>query len=288
MAEQTFVVGTAPGAVPGVGHAWQMMRSPVRFMTALAAHGDLVRIRIGPSTAYVPCHPELLRQVLTGDQVYDKGGVFYDRARDVAGNGLVTCPYQDHRRQRRLMQSAFTRPQLRHYAEAMQDEIEATTARWQDGQVIEAFPELYGLALRVVARTLWSTALDEELTGGVERAFDTVLNGLFRQMFLPRSLRRLPTPANLRYRAALRQLHEVTQRLIAGYEGNPVATAGATPDLLGALLAARDEDGGRLTDAEVHDQVITVMAAGTETVAATLVWAFHRLARHPEVAEELY
>ncbi|GAA1193959.1 pentalenene oxygenase [Kitasatospora gansuensis] len=287
MTQQTFVVGTAPGGVPGVGHAWQMMRSPVRFMTSLAAHGDLVQIRIGPSTAYVPCHPELLRRVLAGDQVYDKGGVFYDRARDVAGNGLVTCPYRDHRRQRRLMQGAFTRPQLRHYAGAMHAEIEATTRQWRDGQVIDAFPEFYGLALRVVARTLWSTALDAELTRGVERAFDTVLNGLFRQMFLPRPLRRLPTPANRRYRAALRHLHEVTQCLIAGYEGQPDAAAGEL-DLLGALLAARDEDGGRLTEAEVHDQVITVMAAGTETVAATLVWVFHRLAQHPSVAEELY
>ncbi|MFB9368310.1 pentalenene oxygenase [Kitasatospora albolonga] len=287
MTQQGFEVGTAPGAVPGIGHAWQMMRSPVRFMTSLAAHGDLVRIRIGPSTAYVPCHPELLRRVLTGDQVYDKGGVFYDRARDVAGNGLVTCPHRDHRRQRRLMQGAFTRPQLRHYAGAMRSEIEATTARWRDGQVIDAFPELYGLALRVVARTLWSTALEPELTRGVERAFDTVLNGLFRQMFLPGPLRRLPTPANRRYRSALRHLHEVTQRLIAGYGGRPPEAAGEL-DLLGALLAARDEDGGRLSEAEVHDQVITVMAAGTETVAATLVWALHRLARHPSVAQELY
>ncbi|MFI5529412.1 pentalenene oxygenase [Kitasatospora sp. NPDC051853] len=296
MVQQGFEVGTAPGAVPGIGHAWQMMRSPVRFMTSLAAHGDLVRIRIGPSTAYVPCHPELLRRVLTGDQVYDKGGVFYDRARDVAGNGLVTCPHRDHRRQRRLMQGAFTRPQLRHYAGAMQAEIEATTGRWRDGQVIDAFPEFYGLALRVVARTLWSTALGPEDTRGVERAFDTVLNGLFRQMFLPGPLRRLPTPANRRYRSALRHLHEVTRRLVAGYDGKPgpgPAPAGgaAAPgglDLLGALLAARDEDGGRLGEAELHDQVITVMAAGTETVAATLVWVFHRLAQHPSVAQELY
>ncbi|MFJ8045552.1 pentalenene oxygenase [Kitasatospora sp. NPDC096147] len=287
MNQQTFVVGTAPGAVPGVGHAWQMTRSPVRFMTSLAAHGDLVRIRIGPSTAYVPCHPELLRRVLTGDQVYDKGGVFYDRARDVAGNGLVTCPYRDHRRQRRLMQGAFTRPQLRHYAVAMHAEIEHTTGRWRDGQVIDAFPEFYGLALRVVAGTLWSTALDAELTRGVERAFDTVLNGLFRQMFLPAPLRRLPTPANRRYRSALRHLHGVTQGLIAGHRGQEGLESGEL-DLLGALLASRDEDGGRLTEAEVHDQVITVMAAGTETVAATLAWVFHRLSQHPAIAEELY
>jgi hypothetical protein len=51
----------------------------------------------------------LLWQVLVNDRLYDKGGLFYDRARDIVGDGLVTCPYKDHRRQRRLLQPAFTR-----------------------------------------------------------------------------------------------------------------------------------------------------------------------------------
>lgn len=285
MTEQTtFSAGTAPGALPVVGHAVGMMRHPVRFMTSLAAHGDLVEIRIGPTTAYVPTHPDLLRQVLTNDRVFDKGGVFYDRARDIAGNGLVTCPFADHRRQRRLMQSAFTRTRLKRYAEAMQAEIEDTTSRWHDGVVVDAFQEMYGMALRTVGRTLYSTPVSPELAAQVERSFDVVLNGLFRQMFLPAAIRRLPLPSQRRYRSNLDFLHETTQRLIDDYRG----TDTDRDDLLASLIASRDEDGGRLADEEIHDQVITIMAAGTETVAGTLTWVFYLLSQHPGIEAALH
>ncbi|MCZ7415691.1 MULTISPECIES: pentalenene oxygenase [unclassified Streptomyces] len=284
MTEQTFLAGAAPGALPVVGHALQMMRHPVNFMTSLSAHGDLVEIKIGPTTAYVPTHPELLRQVLTNDRVFDKGGVFYDRARDIAGNGLVTCPFADHRRQRRLMQSAFTRGQLKRYAEAMHAEIEATASRWQDGMVVDAFQEMYGMALRTVGRTLYSTPVSPELAAKVERSFDVVLNGLFRQMFLPASIRRLPLPSQRRYQSNLDFLHRTTQQLIDDYRSSDTER----DDLLAALIASRDEDGGRLGDKEIHDQVITVMAAGTETVAGTLTWVFYLLSQHPETEAALY
>ncbi|MEV3910334.1 pentalenene oxygenase [Streptomyces canus] len=285
MTEQTtFSAGAAPGALPVVGHALQMMRHPVNFMTSLSAHGDLVEIKIGPTTAHVPTHPELLRHVLTNDRIFDKGGVFYDRARDIAGNGLVTCPFADHRRQRRLMQSAFTRGQLKRYAEAMQAEIEETASRWQDGMVVDAFQEMYGMALRTVGRTLYSTPVSPELTAKVERSFDVVLNGLFRQMFLPASIRRLPLPSQRRYKSNLDFLHETTQQLINDYRND----GAEHDDLLAALLASRDDDGGRLDDREIHDQVITVMAAGTETVAGTLTWVFYLLSQHPEIEAALY
>ncbi|MBW5421891.1 cytochrome P450 [Streptomyces sp. BG9H] len=282
--QQTFVAGTAPGAVPLVGHAWQMMRRPLQFMSSLARHGDLVKIRLGPTEAHVPTHPALLRHVLTSDNEYDKGGIFYDRARDIAGNGLVTCPYADHRRQRRLMQSAFTRPQLKRYASAMHAEIESSTERWSEGLVVDAFPEMYGMALRTVGRTLYSTPVSKELADSVERAFDAVLKGLFRQMFLPAVVRKMPGPGNRRYRANLDYLHRTTQTLIDDYRRD-----GADhDDLLSALLDSRDEDGGRLGDREIHDQVITVMAAGTETVAATLTWIFYLLSKYPRIERELY
>jgi pentalenene oxygenase len=71
MTTQTFVAGTAPQSLPVVGHAWQLMRRPLEFLSSLSEHGDLVEIRIGPTTAYVPCHPDLLREVLVNDRVYD-------------------------------------------------------------------------------------------------------------------------------------------------------------------------------------------------------------------------
>jgi pentalenene oxygenase len=104
----TFTTGTAPGKLPLVGHIWPLMRSPIDFIASGSKHGDLVEIWLGPTRAYLVCHPELLRQVLTDDRTFDKGGAFYDNALAIAGNGLGTCPYREHRRQRRLVQPAFT------------------------------------------------------------------------------------------------------------------------------------------------------------------------------------
>lgn len=284
MTSQTFAASTAPRSLPVVGHVWQLMRRPLEFMSSLSEHGDLVEIRIGTTSAWVPCHPDLLREVLVNDRVYDKGGAFYERARDIAGNGLVTCPFSDHRRQRRLMQSAFQRTQLERYAPAMLAEIEATTSGWHDGAVVDSFPQLFGMAMRTVARTLYSVPVGDDLVRRVEHAFEEVLGLLFRQMFLPPVVRRLPTPGNRRYRENLAFLHDTVQGLItryrdAGLDGH---------DLLSALMSSREEDGRGLSDQEIHDQVITIMAAGTETVAATLTWVFHLLSRHPDIEERLY
>ncbi|MFF0294742.1 cytochrome P450 [Kitasatospora sp. NPDC004614] len=294
----TYSAAVAPGALPLLGHGHRLLRGSAGYLSSLHQHGDLVAMRLGPTTVQVPCHPELLNQVLADHRLFDKGGAFYDRARDVAGNGLVTCPYRDHQHQRRLVQSAFRRPQLARYAQVMQAEIEFATGGWQPGKVIDAFPTFHGIALRTLGRTLCATAIDAELARSVERAFDTVLNGVFRQMLLPTPVRELPLPGNLRYRRALTQLHDATRQLIATYRAplpqpdptapDPTGTGtGTEPDLLSSLLAARGEDGARLSDAEVHDQVITLLAAGTETVAATLTWALWRLSQHPAAAEQV-
>ncbi|MFD8480630.1 cytochrome P450 [Kitasatospora sp. NPDC059673] len=208
---------------------------------------------------------------------------------------------------------------MARYSRVMQAEIEFATGGWQPGKVIDAFPTFHGIALRTLGRTLCATAIDAELARSVEQAFDTVLNGVFRQMFLPAQVRKLPLPGILRYRRALSHLRDATRQLIATYRShlpqpNPTAppdptaparphraaphprrrptptapphTLGAGPDLLTALLAAHD-DGARLTDTEVHDQVITLLAAGTETVAATLTWALWWLSQHPAAAEQV-
>ncbi len=284
MSTSPFTYGSAPGALPGLGHIWPLLRRPTDFLAELPAYGDLVEIRLGRTRAYVPCHPELLRQVLADDRTFDKGGSYYDRARAMAGNGVATCPHRDHRRQRRLLQPAFQRAQLAKYAEVMEEEIAALTDSWDDEQVIDAYPVLYALSLRTVTRTLFGTHVGEEVVDGIRRSFETAFSGFFRQMFMPPALRRLPLPANLRHRRALRHLRGTVERIVASCPRDGTDRG----DLLSVMLASRDEDGGPgLSDGEIHDQVVTVLAAGTETVAATLTWAMLLLARNPGEQEKL-
>jgi cytochrome P450 len=58
-------------------------------------------------------------------------------------------------------------------------------------------------------------------------------------------------------------------------------------DVLGMLLAARDEDGSPMSDEEVRDELVTALVAGHETTAITLAWAVQAIASHPEVRERL-
>ncbi|MFE4975920.1 cytochrome P450 [Kitasatospora sp. NPDC056651] len=279
-----FTAATAPGALPLLGHAAALLYRPHAFVAGLPAHGDLVRLRLGPLRAYVVCHPELVRRLLTDDRAFDKGGPLLDKAREVFGNGLATCPAADHRRQRRMLQPAFHRDRLPGYAALMAEEIADATAPWHHGDVIDVPAAMYRLTTAVTARCLFAA---HERAGSlpVREIMDAVTRGVGRRVLLPLpGTDRLPTPGNLRFRRARRDLREITGRLIADYR----ATGADHRDLLSTLLDARDEDGRGLSDAEVHEQVVTFLLAGTETTAATLSWAWTLLAANPAVRERLH
>jgi cytochrome P450 len=58
-------------------------------------------------------------------------------------------------------------------------------------------------------------------------------------------------------------------------------------DILSTFVAARFEDGEPMDDAEIRDQLMTLLLAGHETTATGLAWTFDLLLRHPEVLERL-
>ncbi|MFD0398315.1 cytochrome P450 [Kitasatospora sp. NPDC127121] len=279
-----YTSATAPGALPLLGHVPAFVRRPLEFVAGLPAHGDLVRLRLGPLDAYVACHPELVRQLLTEDRTYDKGGLVLDKAREVFGDGLATCPAAAHRRQRRMLQPAFHRDRLPGYAAMMAEEIAGTTASWSDGDVVDVPAAMYRLTTAVTARCLFAA---HERAGSlpVHDSMDVITRGVGRRVMMPLpGTDRIPTPGNRRFRRAQQDLKEVTRRLIADYR----AAGTDHNDLLSTLLNTRDEDGRGLTDAEIHDQVVTFLLAGMETTAATLSWAWTLLAAHPAIRDRLH
>ncbi|MFD4655598.1 cytochrome P450 [Kitasatospora sp. NPDC058444] len=279
-----FTAATAPGGLPLLGHAPAFLHRPHEFVAGLPAHGDLVRLRLGPLHAYVVCHPELVRRMLADDRTFDKGGPLLDKAREVFGNGLATCPAAAHRRQRRMLQPAFHRDRLPGYAALMAEEIAGVTARWRDGEVVDVPAAMYRLTTAVTARCLFAA---HERAGAlpVHRSMDVVTRGVGRRVMLPLpGADRLPTPGNRRFRRAQQDLRAITRRLIVDYR----AAGTDRHDLLSTLLAATDEDGRGLSDAEVHEQVVTFLLAGMETTAATLSWAWTLLAANPAVRTRLH
>ena len=94
--------------------------------------------------------------------------------------------------------------------------------------------------------------------------------------------RRFGGPDPLARMQALRQ--EIDAMLDA-----EIAARRADPgeDILSLLIAARFEDGEPMDDAEIRDQLMTLLLAGHETTATGLAWTFDLLLRHPHVLEGL-
>ncbi|MED7950623.1 cytochrome P450 [Streptomyces sp. BE303] len=287
----TFTPGSrrAPGALPLLGHAWQLQRRPLAFLRSLPRHGDLVEIGLGPRRAYAVCHPDLVRQVLTDARTFDKGGPIYDKLRQLLGNGLGTSAREPHRRQRRMIQPVFHAERIREYVPAIRDEVVAATAGWSDGQVIDVAEHTYKIITRVLTRTMFAAEARAEAATVIAEALPVFHEGVGRRMNSPFAfLEKVPTSGNRRYEAAKARLHSLVDRLIADHRRD-----GADHDnLLSVLMAAGDgrADGGAsaMTDEEIHEHVITFLVAGIPTSAAVLAWSLHFLGQDPGLEARLH
>jgi cytochrome P450 len=139
------------------------------------------------------------------------------------------------------------------------------------------------LTLQIVAKTLFDADVDDDAKE-VGRALAALmeLNSDFRKLILTPTW--LPTPRNIRAAVAIRRLDKIIFRFIAERR-----TSGKDAgDLLSMLLAARDEDGSRMTDRQLRDEAITIFLAGHETTANALSWTWMLLSQNPAVETKLH
>jgi cytochrome P450 len=85
-----------------------------------------------------------------------------------------------------------------------------------------------------------------------------------------------------RFRLAVERFDSLLLDVLARRRADP-----GEDSMLAALLEQRDEDGNPPTDRRLRDQLVALLAAGHDTSAASLSWAFERLARHPAVQDRL-
>ncbi|MCZ3386840.1 MAG: cytochrome P450, partial [Actinomycetia bacterium] len=90
-----------------------------------------------------------------------------------------------------------------------------------------------------------------------------------------------PTSGNRRLRRSIAVLDAAVDDVIAVRRSGQSGT-----DTLWLLIAALDD--GLVTEREVRDEVVTLIVAGHETVAATLTWTWVLLAGHPEAEQRVH
>lgn len=262
-----------------------MHRDPLAFVTSLAPqYGDITSHVVAGQRMVMLHHPDHVAHVLRDRAAsYTKEGtVDIKMLRPLLGNGLLTSAGEDWTWQRKAYAPAFRPARITTYDAA----VTAATSRLivprfraaaRDEAVVGVDHLLTTLTLSVLLRVIQGTDIGD-VGSGFASAVDDVNE--FMSHLDPMTdgaeaaqQRRI---AFLKARALLRM---VATSLVATRRGRVTSE----DDLLGRILIDRHIG----SDAELRDQVLTLVMAGHETTAKTLTWALYLLDRHPEERAKL-
>jgi len=261
-------------------------RDPLTFLGQVQQrYGDLVSFPVPGAPALLVNDPDDVRHVLqTGARHWGKQTVQYAALGRVTGPGLLASAEPNWIEHRRLAAPAFHHERLAAVSDRVRSAADdgVRAALTSSGPVVVDVASLmHRIGLDAVGRALFSADLGghaDDLLRASSAAAEIVVK--LGRSILP-TAEWAPTRTNLRLRAARRRLDTVTAQLMADRRARPCA-AGDVPhgdDLLGLLL-----DSG-LTDPEIRDELVTMVIAGHETVAASLTWTLMLLAED-QVAQE--
>jgi cytochrome P450 len=274
-----------PRSFLGLKFARAMQRDVFGFSMDLARrYGDAAYFRIGPLRFFQFTHPAQVQEVLVKQA---KKLHKPKRVKEVFGRwdgqGLLLSEGDLWVRQRRLVQQAFQPRRVEGYAAVMAQLAGEMVARWQSRTEIDLVEAMHSVTLDIVCKTLFGFTADDHagIRDAVQDLQDAALLEFGRLMPVPDWL---PIASKRRMRAAIRYMNHLLDTIIRQHH-----EAGQDRgDLLSMLLLSVDHEGdGRgMSHQQVRDEAMTLLLAGHETTATTLVWTLYLLARHPQAQEQ--
>ena len=267
---------------------------PLTFLLEVTERfGDLASFPVPGPPALLVNDPADARHVLqTSARHWGKQTVQYAALARVTGPGLLASSEPTWIEHRRVAAPAFHHQRLEAVGAQVRAAADAAiTARLGSGEastagggVVDVAALTHGIGLDAVGRALFSADLSgraRELLEATSEAATLVVKA--GRSILP-GARYAPTPTNLRMRSTRRRLDVICAELIAQRRGaarRAPAAGEHGDDLLGLLL-----DSG-MSDLEIRHELVTMIIAGHETVAAALAWTLMLLAEHPQVQEQV-
>jgi cytochrome P450 len=268
-------------------HAGQFIRNPFPILDeALERLGPTYLFYMGGvQKAVLTIDPVAIRHVLQkNNRAYEKSAIVTDLLGKYTGRGLLTSTGEYWLRQRRLIQPGFHKRRIESLEGLMKIEADACTARWsvkaQEGVPFDAYEEMNSLTFRIVARTLFSTSLEEHGLVRLSEIISMLQDFIIREVRQP--YKRWWFRLNGRIREHL-QLAQDARNIIRSVIRTRRQSGDMPDDLLTMLLESRYEDTGLGMDEEqLIDECLILFVAGHETSANALSWMIYLLGRHTD------
>lgn len=248
-------------------------------------YGPLFAMKVvGLGDTVIVADPELIKQTFRADPTVLHAGSGSPLRILLGESSLLGIDEDQHLEQRRLLLPPFKGERMRSYESLIEEIAAEEIDRWPENVEFETGKPMQRITLRAILRAVFGAegsslqALEEMIPAWTVLGTQLVLAPWLRRNYGPRS-------RWVRFLHLRQRIDAVLDGLIATAKADPRLQE--RPDVLALLVQARHQDGSPMSNAEIRDQLVTMLVAGHETTANSLAWAVERLRRHPEVLARL-
>lgn len=224
-------------------------------------------------------------------------GPLVDKMRLTLGDGLFTAYNEEPnwRKAHNILMPAFTKSAMRNYHEPMTATVRELLEAWATRSTEQAWIDIPDQANRLTVEIIGRAGLGYSFGTLSDPTANAFSNAITSELgYVRRAMRVDPIPFWTQLFGKRRyQQHVADQEFIRQLVGDVVAARRDSPateqrhDMLDAMLHSADPDTGEQLDREnIINQILTLMAAGSETSANTISFALHYLSTHPKVAAQ--
>jgi cytochrome P450 len=249
--------------------------------------GDVFTVRmLGFGVGVYVVDPEAIRELFTGDQSDLKAGEANSFMEPMLGpHSVLVLDGPEHLRQRKLLLPPFQGSRVAAFREIIRDVAEREIAGWRPGAELVLRERMRALTFEVICRAVFGVTRRDRVERLRERLVAVVDSSPLFMISRAARADLGPLSPGGRFARRLRAADALLEEEIERRRAEPDLEQRS--DVLSLLLTARDERGEGMTNAELRDELFTMLAAGHETTATGLAFAFELLLRTPRVLARL-
>ena len=280
-------------ALPALARtAWQGENNLLSLLPRPAYRFDVGHLGWSRRGTLLVNQPELMKSVMTDPaDIFPKNDLMVGALEHLVGDSIFVSSGEVWRRQRAMIDPAFSHIQLSRAFSSMRDAVddyEAVLARHAaDERPFSIDLAMSHLTADIICRTVFSTSLASGIAKDVFEDF-TIFERSVAHISLKALIFDRPFKSYEQSPEVSAACERIRRHLGSLVDSHLEDTNGHYHDIASACIAARDAQSGcPFNRKELIDQLGVLFLAGHETTASTLTWLFFILAMHPETVRRI-
>ena len=287
-------LGGPPG-LPIAGNLFQIRLSTLHRTLERWAdrYGPIYRCRLGPRwTAVVSGAQAVQRLHRERPHRFRRHRGIEAVSAEMRLNGVFSAEGDDWLRQRKIVVMALNTAHLKTFFPKLAVTVGRLRRRWEraadGGEPIDPCRDLMRFTVDVTTQLAFGIDFNTLETPGpvIQHDLDKVFPMLHQRINAPFPYwRYVRLPKDRELDRALARIQSRVEEIVQEVRGRMRADPSlrtAPTNFLEALIAAREAEGSRFSDADIFANVCTMLLAGEDTTAHTISWTVNYFLQHPE------